>query len=99
MTPTSVAPPARSGERLANRRPRRIQRLRRAGPSPSRPGRIVMQPVVHAVQDAPSPPRQWYRHAYVQVLAAILIGGLIGYFNPQLGVALKPLGDAFVKLV
>ncbi len=58
-----------------------------------------MQPVAHAVPDAPLSPRHWYRHAYVQVLAAILIGGLIGYFDPQLGVALKPLGDTFVKLV
>ena len=41
----------------------------------------------------------WYQHLYVQVLAAILIGGLIGHFWPVFGESLKPLGDAFIKLV
>jgi aerobic C4-dicarboxylate transport protein len=36
---------------------------------------------------------------YVQVLVAILAGVVIGHFWPQTGQALKPLGDAFVKLV
>lgn len=41
----------------------------------------------------------WYRHLYVQVLAAILLGALLGHFQPALGESLKPLGDAFIKLV
>ena len=36
---------------------------------------------------------------YLQVLVGIVIGGLIGYFKPQWGIELKPLGDAFVSLV
>lgn len=44
-------------------------------------------------------PRTWYRHLYVQVLAAIVLGGLIGHFWPAFGESLKPLGDAFIKLV
>jgi aerobic C4-dicarboxylate transport protein len=36
---------------------------------------------------------------YVQVLAAITIGILLGHFYPETGVALKPLGDGFVKLI
>ncbi|MGQ0621895.1 MAG: dicarboxylate/amino acid:cation symporter [Panacagrimonas sp.] len=36
---------------------------------------------------------------YLWVLAAILIGGLIGHFAPATGVALKPLGDAFIGLI
>jgi aerobic C4-dicarboxylate transport protein len=36
---------------------------------------------------------------YVQVLAAIVIGGLIGWLWPSTGEALKPLGDAFIRLV
>lgn len=40
-----------------------------------------------------------YMRLYVQVLVAILIGGVIGYLLPQTGAALKPLGDAFIKLV
>jgi aerobic C4-dicarboxylate transport protein len=45
------------------------------------------------------PPRPWYRILYVQVLVAVLAGVLIGYFFPDFGKALKPLGDAFIKLV
>ena len=36
---------------------------------------------------------------YIQVLIGIVIGGLLGYFQPTLGVKLRPLGDAFVSLV
>ncbi|QTN20403.1 dicarboxylate/amino acid:cation symporter [Brevundimonas sp. AJA228-03] len=43
--------------------------------------------------------RAWYRHLYVQVLGAILLGGLIGHFFPSFGESLKPLGDGFIKLV
>ncbi|MCU9946937.1 dicarboxylate/amino acid:cation symporter [Pseudomonas sp. PDM13] len=40
-----------------------------------------------------------YKSLYFQVLVAIAIGILIGHFYPQTGVALKPLGDSFVKLI
>jgi aerobic C4-dicarboxylate transport protein len=43
--------------------------------------------------------RAWYPVLYVQVLIAIAIGILIGHFAPQTGVALKPLGDAFIALI
>jgi len=36
---------------------------------------------------------------YLLVLAAIVIGGLIGYRWPGVGVALKPLGDGFIALI
>lgn len=36
---------------------------------------------------------------YIQVLIGILLGGLLGYVKPEWGVALKPLGDAFVSAV
>ena len=45
------------------------------------------------------PPRSWYRHLYVQVVAAIVLGVLLGHFYPATGAAMKPLGDAFIKLV
>ncbi len=41
----------------------------------------------------------WYSQLYLQVLVAITLGILIGHFFPHFGVALKPLGDAFIKLV
>jgi aerobic C4-dicarboxylate transport protein len=43
--------------------------------------------------------KPFYAQLYVQVLAAIVAGGLIGHFAPETGVALKPLGDAFIRLV
>lgn len=39
------------------------------------------------------------RSLYVQVLLAIIIGVLIGHFAPHWGVALKPMGDGFIRLV
>jgi aerobic C4-dicarboxylate transport protein len=43
--------------------------------------------------------RPWYRHLYVQVVIAILLGVIVGHFWPATGEALKPLGDAFIKLI
>jgi len=41
----------------------------------------------------------FYRHLYVQVLAAIAAGILLGHYYPEIGASIKPLGDAFIKLV
>ena len=41
----------------------------------------------------------FYKSLYVQVIVAIAIGILLGHFYPETGVALKPLGDGFVKLI
>jgi aerobic C4-dicarboxylate transport protein len=38
-------------------------------------------------------------HLYFQVLVAIVIGILLGYFYPALGEQMKPLGDGFIKLI
>ena len=43
--------------------------------------------------------RPWYTVLYIQVLIAIAIGILIGHFWPNLGTALKPLGDGFIALI
>ncbi|SAL86972.1 C4-dicarboxylate transporter DctA [Caballeronia arvi] len=43
--------------------------------------------------------KPFYTILYVQVLAAIVAGVLLGHFAPQAAVALKPLGDLFIKLV
>jgi aerobic C4-dicarboxylate transport protein len=40
-----------------------------------------------------------YQHLYVQVLTAIAIGIALGNFYPEAGVAMKPLGDGFIKLI
>jgi len=39
------------------------------------------------------------RELYFWVLVGIVAGGLLGYVSPARGVALKPVGDAFIALV
>src|ERR1044072_2734438 len=46
-----------------------------------------------------SKPKKLYQHLYFQVLTAILIGALLGYFFPSLGEKMKPFGDGFIKLI
>src|SRR5947208_3281744 len=43
--------------------------------------------------------RPLYRSLYFQVVTAILIGVVLGYLYPHVGEAMKPLGDAFIKLI
>lgn len=48
----------------------------------------------------PTKPRKaWYQHLYAQVIVAVLLGILIGYVWPETGKSLKPLGDAFIKVI
>src|SRR5215831_16091763 len=44
------------------------------------------------------PHRPFYTHLYVQVLTAIVIGVLLGHFYPDIGEAMKPLAEGFIKL-
>jgi aerobic C4-dicarboxylate transport protein len=48
-----------------------------------------------------SPPRPWYRVLYVQVLIGIVLGGLLGAFEPDIAKNdwIKALGDGFVTLI
>ena len=43
--------------------------------------------------------KKFYRSLYFQVITAIIIGILLGYFYPELGAQMKPLGDGFIKLI
>ena len=43
--------------------------------------------------------KPFYSQLYVQVLSAITVGILLGHFYPDIGVAMKPLGDGFIKLI
>src|SRR5579862_9585733 len=40
-----------------------------------------------------------FRVLYVQVLVAVALGVLVGVLWPHVGASLKPLGDAFIKLI
>ncbi|MDE1009857.1 MAG: cation:dicarboxylase symporter family transporter, partial [Paraburkholderia fungorum] len=54
----------------------------------------VMTPPARSAKKKP-----FYRTLYFHVLLAILLGVLLGHFAPSLAVQMKPLGDAFIKLV
>jgi len=64
---------------------------------------ITEGPDMHPAQDEEAAPAQankpFYRKLYVQVLFAIALGVLLGHFNAATAVDMKPLGDAFIKLI
>jgi len=43
--------------------------------------------------------QKFHQILYVQVIFAIILGILLGHFYPEFGESLKPLGDAFIKIV
>ena len=43
--------------------------------------------------------KPWYRQLWVQVLAGMALGILLGAFRPGLGDRMQPLGDAFIKAI
>jgi aerobic C4-dicarboxylate transport protein len=57
----------------------------------------------HAVMliETRTPPskRPFYKVMWVQILIAIAFGVILGHFRPATGVAMKPLGDAFIRLI
>lgn len=48
---------------------------------------------------SPKKPPKFYQILYVQVIFAIVAGILLGHFFPEFGESLKPLGEAFIKMV
>lgn len=42
---------------------------------------------------------KFHQHLYYQVLAAVVIGVLLGHCFPEAATAMKPLGDGFIKLI
>ena len=47
----------------------------------------------------PTPAKPLYRSLYFQVIVAIVVGVALGHLAPATGEAMKPLGDAFIKLI
>ncbi len=47
----------------------------------------------------PSKPLPIYRQLYFQVIVAIVLGAILGHYEPLIGEKMKPLGDAFINLV
>lgn len=56
---------------------------------------------MHTIPSAAAPQVRlpFYRQLYFQVVFAIILGVLLGYFEPAYGAAMKPFGDAFIKLI
>jgi aerobic C4-dicarboxylate transport protein len=50
--------------------------------------------------DGPAPrPQRFYTSLWVQVSVAIVAAVVFGYFRPASAVAMKPLGDAFIRMI
>jgi aerobic C4-dicarboxylate transport protein len=45
------------------------------------------------------PKKPFYKNLWIQVLAAIAFALLLGHFYPAKAIAMKPLGDAFIRLI
>jgi aerobic C4-dicarboxylate transport protein len=61
-----------------------------------------MEPLTstHTVNPAPvSRKLPFYRELWVQVLVAIALAIILGYVNPARAIAMKPLGDAFIRVI
>src|SRR5580704_4437553 len=62
----------------------------------------MTDPIVTPESDSASQvPRRkpLYTSLWAQVLAAMAIAIVLGYFSPARAVAMKPLGDAFIRLI
>jgi aerobic C4-dicarboxylate transport protein len=60
---------------------------------------LLTAPLGNELPSASIKRRRFYSHLYVQVLTAIVIGVLLGHCYPAITVEMKPLGDAFIKLI
>ncbi|GAS94032.1 C4-dicarboxylate transporter [Mycolicibacterium canariasense] len=58
---------------------------------------VLEPPHSEMVRLANKPP--WYTSLFVQLLVAIVAGILVGWLWPDVGGALKPLADGFIKLI
>ena len=52
-----------------------------------------------APQSPPRATRRWYSSLWVQVAAGIAVAIIFGAVSPGRAVAMKPLGDAFIRLI
>ncbi len=43
--------------------------------------------------------KPFYRNLWAQVLIAVVLAVIVGYLKPTWGIALKPLGDGFIRLI
>ncbi len=59
-----------------------------------------MAQAIHAAGSTAAAPKEpWYKVLYIQVLIAIALGILLGWYDPATGKSMKWLGDAFIALI
>jgi aerobic C4-dicarboxylate transport protein len=51
------------------------------------------------VAQGPARPKPFYKKLWIQVLIGMAVGVVLGAVAPETGAAMKPLGDAFIKLI
>src|SRR6202162_2450893 len=68
------------------------------GHEPGAVSQVALQPNL-PVSVATAQRKPFYASLSFQVLLAILLAILLGHFSPARAVALKPLGDAFIRLI
>ena len=49
--------------------------------------------------ESPPRPRRFYTSLWVQVSVAIVVAVIFGYISPARAIAMKPLGDGFIRLI
>jgi aerobic C4-dicarboxylate transport protein len=52
-----------------------------------------------AISPLNAPKKRFYTTLWFQVLLAMVLAIALGYFSPTKAIAMKPLGDAFIKLI
>src|SRR4029453_5329473 len=62
-------------------------------------GRSDMAHATGAATASATHGKPFYHSLYVQVLTAIALGIALGHFYPDIGEQMKPLGDAFIKMI
>src|ERR1700722_15565664 len=59
----------------------------------------MISPATNERRHASEPETPVYKRLYFQVLLGMTLGALLGWLRPELGVAMKPFGDGFIKLI
>src|SRR5277367_1172448 len=59
----------------------------------------IATPETDAVPSAAPRRKSFLASMWVQVLIAMVLALVLGYFSPERAIAMKPLGDAFIRMI
>jgi aerobic C4-dicarboxylate transport protein len=60
---------------------------------------VITPPAIESEASSPSRKKPFYTGLSFQVLAGVAIAIILGYVSPTTAAAMKPLGDAFIRLI